>query len=77
MSVFSKPLICEILTGTVTPGQSEFENHANEGIILIRLTLGEDHPNQMQFSVIPVNGFKYCYLTLIIFFNINDLFAHS
>ena len=24
-----------------------------------------------------LNGFKYCYLTLIILLNINDLFAHS
>ena len=24
-----------------------------------------------------LNGFKYCYLTLIILFHINNLFAHS
>ena len=26
---------------------------------------------------IQLNGFNYCYLTLIILFNINNLFVHS
>ena len=33
--------------------------------------------NQNSFVSTQLNGFKYSYLTLIIWFNINHLFAHS
>ena len=71
--------INETLTGTTILGQSGHENNVNEEVLHIPQTPRLEPHHQMQFSVIPriLNGFKTCYLTLIILFKIIHLFAHS
>ena len=60
------------LTSTITPVQSEIESKSNVGVLHIPRTHGLESHYQMQFNVITktLNGFKYCYQTLIILFNI-------
>ena len=72
-------LAYRILTVTTIPGQSETESNGNKEVIHITQTLRQEPHHQMQFNVIPrtLNGFKYCYLTLTILFNIIHSFAYS
>ena len=43
------------------------------------VTISANVSTQLRIAVIctPVNNFKYSYLTVIILFNVNHLFAHS
>ena len=70
--------IDETLTGTTTPGESGPESNGNEEVHHITLPLRLEPDYQMKFNAISraLNGFKYCYLTLIILFNIHS-FVHS
>ena len=67
------------LTCTITPGQSWPGSNSNEVLLYIPQTSRMEPQHQMQFKVIPrtLNGFKYCYLTLITLVNIIHSFAHS
>ena len=68
-----------ILTGTITPGQSGTESNGNKGVLYISQTPRLEPHQQMQFNVTVriLNGFKFCYLTLIFPFKIIHSFAHS
>ena len=63
------------LTSTTTLGQSGPGSNSNERVLHIPQTPKLEHHQQMQFNVIPrtLNGFKYCYQTLIILVNIIHL----
>ena len=68
-----------ILTGITILGQSGTESNSCEGVVQILKTARQESHHQMQSNDIPttLNDFKYCYLTLIILFNIIHSFAHS
>ena len=70
--------IDETLIDTTTPSQREFESNGNEEVLQIPQTPRLESHHQMQFNVIAriLKGFKFCNLTLIILFNIINLFAH-
>ena len=67
------------VTSTTTLGPSRPEINGNEGVLHISQTVRLEPHHQMHFNVIlrTLNGFKYCYLTLIILFSIICSFGHN
>ena len=67
------------LTGTITLGQNGPKSNGNNEVLHSLQTPKQEPYHQMLFNIIPrtLKGFKYCYKTLIIQFDINHLFSHS